>query len=325
MPSQLMTRLLNDRADVRKDIDALTTTVEERAATGGDTHLTDVEVEVMKRADELAADLDAQIEALAVREEREAKAAALALKVMEAVDPKAGLEQRVAPAGGARVKAEPTVYNERSRNSWVLDTLLNTRGLVGWGGLNTSTNQDEAAERLQRYAKEMEVEQRTDMPLHSTLLERDNISTDFASLVPPQFLLAEYAALLRAGRPTANLVAGMGLPGVGMTLTIPRATAGTTVSTQATQGTNPTTTNMTVTDLTIPVNSFTGRAVLSRQAVERGGVDLDRLTFADLAPTPPAIWTNRSCSAPAPPATPPAWPPPAPSSRCRSRPPPAST
>jgi HK97 family phage major capsid protein len=282
MPSQLMTRLLGERADVRKDIDALTATVEERAAAGGDTHLTDVENEVMKRADELAGDLDAQIEALAVREEREAKAAALALKVLEAVDPKAGVEQRVA-AGGARVKNEPTVYHERSRNSWVLDSLLNTRGLVGWGGLNTTTNQEEAADRLQRYTKEMEVEQRADLPLHSTLLQRDNVSTDFASLVPPQFLLAEYAALLRAGRPTANLVAGMGLPGVGMTLTIPRATAGTTVSTQATQGTNPTTTNMTVTDLTIPVNSFTGRAVLSRQAVERGGVDLDRLTFADLA------------------------------------------
>ena len=284
MPSQLMTRLLNDRADVRKDIDALTATVEERAAADGDTHLTEVEEGVMKRADELAADLDAQIQALAVREEREAKAAALALKVLEAAgDPKAGLEQRVQPAGGARIKSEPIVYNERSRNSWVLDTLLNTRGLVGWGGLNTATTQDEAADRLQRYAKELEVEQRAEVPLHSTLLQRDNTTTDFASLVPPQFLLAEYAALLRAGRPAANLVAGMGLPGIGMTLTIPRATAGTTVSTQATQGTNPTTTNMTVADLTIPVNSFTGRAVLSRQAVERGGVDLDRLTFADLA------------------------------------------
>lgn len=284
MPSQLMARLLEQRADVRKDIDNLTQTVEERAATGGDTHLTDVETEVMKRADELAVDLDAQIEALQVREEREAKAATLALKVLQATgDPKVTGEQRVAATGGGRVKSEPTTYNERSRNSWVLDTLLCTRGLVGWGGLNTTTNIDDARDRLARYAKEAETEERADLPLNGTLLNRDNVTADFASLVPPQFLLAEYAALLRAGRPTANLVAGMGLPGVGMTLTIPRATAGTTVSTQATQTTLPTTTNMTVTDLTIPVNSFQGRAVLSRQAVERGGVDLDRLTFQDLA------------------------------------------
>jgi HK97 family phage major capsid protein len=284
-----MARLLEQRADVRKDIDTLTATVEERAAVpGGDTHLTEPEAAVMERADKLAQDLDAQIQSLAVREEREAKAAALALKVMESAGADPKLEQRVGDqkleqrSGGAQVRTEPTVYGERSKNSWVLDTLLNAQGLSGFGGLNTYTNRDEAAERLQRYRKEMEVEER-EVPLHSTLLQRDNITTDFASLVPPQFLLTEYAALLRAGRPTANLVGGMGLPGIGMVLTIPRATAGTTVSTQATQGTNPTTTNMTVTDLSIPVNGFTGRAVLSRQAVERGGVDLDRITFQDLA------------------------------------------
>lgn len=279
--SALLQRLLAQRSELSTNLANLTTIVEERAAGGGDDHLTEAEAKNMADSEALAKDLDERIAHLTALEQREAAAAAIAVAAV----PSQGVEQRAtAPiTGGARVRNEPTVYNERSENSWVLDSLLQARGLMGFGGLNIDTNAQDAASRLQRYTRESEVDERAALPLHNTLLERDNTTTDFASLVPPQFLLNEYAALLRAGRPTANLVAGRGLPGRGMTLTIPRATAGTTVSTQATQGTNPTTTNMAVGDLSIPINSFVGRAVLSRQAVERGGVDLDRLTFADLA------------------------------------------
>lgn len=280
MPSKLLERLTTQRSELTTEIKNLETQVEERAAGGGDDHLTDAEQKTMTDGDALAAELDERIASMTAREEREAAAGALATRIAGLQ----GLEQRGdRPTGGAKIKSEPLTYNERGRNSWVLDNLLLARNLSGMGGLNTSATREDAAERLQRYGKEFEVEQREAPPFNSTLLERDNVTGDFASLVPPQYLLGEYAALLRAGRPTANLVAGMGLPGTGMTMAIPRATAGTTVSTQATQGTNPTTTNMAVSDLTIPVNSFTGRAVLSRQSVERGGVDLDRLTFADLA------------------------------------------
>lgn len=274
--SALLDRLIAQRSKISDDLKTLVSTVEERAASGGDDHLTDAEQKNMADADALAKELDERIAGLTALEQREAAAAAIAVSVL----PSQGVEQRA--IGGARVTNEPTTYDENGRNSWVLDSLLLSRGLSGFGGLNSGTNADEAVQRRERYAQELEVEHRS-IPFHTTLIQRDATTTSYASLVPPQYLLNEYAALLRAGRPFANLCNGMGLPDAGMTMTIPRATAGTTVSTQATQNAAPTTTDMTVTDLVIPVNSFTGRAVLSRQSVERGGVNLDRLTFADLA------------------------------------------
>lgn len=283
MPSALLQRLIAERQEVADQIATLDTEVEQRIAAAEDDterHVTDDEHAQLRQLDERAVGLDERIAEVEAREAREAAAAEVATRVLPGTD---GVEQR---AGGARVGAEPTVYGPHSRNSWVLDQFLiqqRTQSFGGFGGLNLATTVDEAEQRLDRYRTELAVERRT-APLVASMVEtRDATTTSYAGLVPPQYLLNEYAALLRAGRPTANAAMGMGMPDTGMSLIIPRATAGTTVSTQATQNTAPTTTDMTVTDLTVPINSFQGRAVLSRQAMERGGVDLDRLTFADLA------------------------------------------
>lgn len=265
MSSKLLARLVADRAEVSKAITGLVGNVEERAASEGDDRLTEAEQANMVELERQASDLDARIQALAAIEKREADAAALALTIggTATVERSAATGKPV-----VRVKDEPLTYHERGAHSWVVDVLVTQNMVQGLGGID----RQEAADRLQRHREEM-----------AEVLERDSTTATFAGLVPPQYLLSEFAPNLRAGRPFANICNSRPLPPTGMSMVIPRATAATTVSTQATQNTNPTTTDMAITDLSVPVISFTGRGVISRQSMERGGVNLDRVVFDDLA------------------------------------------
>lgn len=258
--SALRDRLIAQRQAISDDLATILATVEQRAAESGDDKLTDAEAKNMTDSEALAKELDERIAVLTTMEQREAAAAAMALTVT----PAAQTEQR---AGGAKVTSEPLTYHERAEFSWVRDTIV-AQGLMS--GLPGATRTD-ALDRLDRHAHEVAVEL------------RDTTTTSYAGLVPPLYLVNEFAPVLRAGRPFANLCNGMPLPPTGMTAFIPRATAGGTVSTQATQNTAPTTTDMAFSDLSVPIISFQGRGVLSRQAVERAAIDLDRITFQDLA------------------------------------------
>lgn len=101
-------------------------------------------------------------------------------------------------------------------------------------------------------------------------------------LVPPQYLVADYAEIARAGRPIANIVQHRALPASGMTLTIPRGTTGVATGVQAAQNTNVTEQDPAVTDLTVPVVTVSGQVNPSRQSIERG-VDIDEILWNDLA------------------------------------------
>lgn len=263
MGSKLLAGLIEQRAKVSADITALVDVVQERAATSGDDHLTEAEQANQAALEERAKELDDRIKHLAELEEREAAAAALAVKVAGGK-----VEERNAASGGARVTSEPVTYHERAGHSWVADVLVTRMGMAGIGGIDRVA----AEKRLERHQAET-----------AEILERDSTTATFGGLVPPQYLLADFAPNLRAGRPFANLCNSRPLPTVGMSVVIPRATAGTTVSTQATQNTLPTTTDMAITDLTVAINSFQGRGVISRQSLERGGVEIDRILFEDLA------------------------------------------
>jgi len=272
MPSALLARLLAERAQVTTDTNGLTERAETRiaaavAAAGDgdqpDTRLTETEAAELRALQDRAAELDERIGELNAVEEREAAAAEVALRVAG----RPSVEQSLAggtPQGGAVVRSEPEVYGPHSRASWVLDAAMAAGMFAGRAGAV-----DGYQERQARYAQELET--------------RDTTTAAYASLIPPQYLLDMFARILRAGRPFADAIMGMGLPGVGMSMIIPRMTAGMTVATQATQNTAPSTTDVAVTDLSVPVNTFQGRGVLSRQSVERGAINLDQLTFQDLA------------------------------------------
>lgn len=115
----------------------------------------------------------------------------------------------------------------------------------------------EARERIQRSQAEAKAEYRS-------------TSGAFGGLVVPQYLTSQFAPVLRAGRPFLNAVSSLPLPGDGMTITIPRGSTGTAVGAQETQNTAVTNTTYAESDLVVPVRTYAGQQVVSRQSIDRG-------------------------------------------------------
>ena len=137
--------------------------------------------------------------------------------------------------------------------------------------------QDPAAQqRLSRHARETEVDGLAGP-------QQRAIGTGAVSgLVPPQYLVEQFAELARAGRPVANAVTALPLPPDGMTVNISRITTGTSAASQASENAGVSETNADDTLLSPPVVTIAGQQTVSRQAVERGTITEEVLT-ADLA------------------------------------------
>ena len=103
----------------------------------------------------------------------------------------------------------------------------------------------------------------------------------FGGLVVPQYLTELFAPNLESGRPFLSSVTNLPLPEAGMNLTIPRGTTSTSVAAQATENTAVSNTTFANTDLVVPVRTFSGQQVVSRQAVERG-TGIASILLADL-------------------------------------------
>jgi len=101
-------------------------------------------------------------------------------------------------------------------------------------------------------------------------------------LVIPQFLVEDFAAVARAGRPFANFVGSRPLPPEGMTLNVPRGNTGTIVGSQATQNTAATSQDYGVVDIQVPVVTIAGQQDMSRQSIDRGR-NSDNEIMEDLA------------------------------------------
>jgi HK97 family phage major capsid protein len=183
------------------------------------------------------------------------------------------LAREVAPTGNrpaydqvARVGQEARTYTRetaRSGRSWFTDSYR-----------SQYKNDRNATERLERYAREVEVE--------GEMSERAVTTGSFAGLVVPQYLVDLAAPVLRAGRPLADIVNGHELPAEGMNLVIPRGTTGASVAAQTAENTGVSNTDVVWADLTVPVRTISGRQEVSRQSMERGG-NTDEILYLDLA------------------------------------------
>ncbi len=129
-----------------------------------------------------------------------------------------------------------------------------------------------ASERLTRHAQE-----------HGIEVSRDLASTDVASFMPPTYLSEQYAEYARAGRPIANVCARFPLPPHGQSVVVPRITTGTATAVQTAENAPVQETNMDDTTLTVPVVTIAGQQDISRQLIERGSPEMDRVIFGDLA------------------------------------------
>jgi HK97 family phage major capsid protein len=154
----------------------------------------------------------------------------------------------------------------------------------------------EAAYRLARHGKEMEIEAR-DKPRSAVaatlrsiqarlgIEERTGLTTSVGSggtFLPPDYLLDEYIALPRPERVLMDVVRQQNLPKGPMTIEIPKITAGTAVTSQGTQNTAVTETDLTDAYVAASVNTIAGQQTVSLQAIEQSSVPFDEIVFADL-------------------------------------------
>jgi HK97 family phage major capsid protein len=121
-----------------------------------------------------------------------------------------------------------------------------------------------------RFDRDSEASNRLARARDEALAEYRSTTGNFGGLVVPQYLTAQFAPVLVSGRPFLSNVSQVALPADGMNLTIPRGATGTSVSAQETQNTGVTNQTYTTSDLVVPVRTFAGQQVVSRQSIDRG-------------------------------------------------------
>jgi HK97 family phage major capsid protein len=158
-----------------------------------------------------------------------------------------------------RVGSEPATYQPGGEASFFTDVVRARR-----------FDDPRAQERLARHAQE------------TALTETRDIGTGaVVGLVPPQYLIEQYAAKQRAMRPFADRVTRLPLPETGMSVEISRITTGSAVAAQSSENSAVQETDIDDTLLTVPVVTVAGMQDVSYQALERG-VLVDEIVFADL-------------------------------------------
>jgi HK97 family phage major capsid protein len=200
-----------------------------------------------------------------------------------------------APGRQARAQVvEPLTYNPHSRNSYFLDLA------------RSQVNGDlDARERLQRHAREMDVEvprrdrareARARQQLHGIpgLSDEDREAafeqrvnpnrTDGQGgyFVPPVYLTDQYADLPRFGRTAANLAQGFDLPGGTDSINIPKVSTGTATAVQASDAASVSSTDLTDSIATAPVRTIAGQQDVALQLLDQSPIAFDQVIFQDL-------------------------------------------
>ena len=242
--------LLTDRAARQADIDSVISAVEAH----GDGNLSDDETTRLNEARAAVAEVDGQLaEAHGQIDGMEADTTR-----RQAATDMAERFGGTTETPEARVTSEPDIYRRGGDASFFRD-LLNQ-------GTNPGAN-----ERLLRHQA------------HASGPEARAVeSSELAGLVPPAYLLDEFAPIARAGRPLLEIVRGEDLPPQGMVLNVPHGTTGTVVASQTGQNQSVTSQDYAATDLPVPVRTVSGRQEVSRQSLDRG-YNVDSIIMADLA------------------------------------------
>lgn len=244
-------------------------------------NLTEEETTEFRRLTDEIKELDERIAELLGAEQREQAAADMA----------AGISRAGGVGGNIITKREPMMYDREKRSTSYFTDL----------GLAMVGNNHEARARLDRHRQEMDVEMpkrdarmqaEFDRALESlsdgdrrAAIERralsrvDGAGGDF---VPPLWLMDEYAALARAGRPFLELVRTIPLPAGTDTINIPLITGGSTVAAQTADNAAVSSTDMTTSFATAPVRTLAGQQDIALQFMEQSPMPFDEIVFADL-------------------------------------------
>lgn len=170
--------------------------------------------------------------------------------------------------GRVQVRSEEPVYRRNGDHSFLTDLYAH----------QISRSSSAATERLFRHAAHVADTRIADgMPAEY----RDIVVSDMAGLVPPTYLLDDFADIDRAGRPFLNSMGARDLPPDGVSFTIPRGTTGTAAAMTAEQAAWSEQ-NYSATDYTETVELVTAQQDLSRTLFIRGGGLVDDVLFPDL-------------------------------------------
>lgn len=260
MSNERLTRLIGLQEESRKAREGL---VAKRAAImqvaedEGREDLTETEDTEFRALTAQIADVDGAIEGRNERieeladEDKRAGNAAGALRRAQL------LESRIS------VTNESRTYEKGNGRSYLMDLA------------NAQINHDpDAQSRLQRHAMEVATE-----PEYRDLTRTDGAGGYF---VPPAWLMADYIALARAGRPTANLVTNMPLPPGTDSINIPKISTGVTTAIQTADNQSVSETDLADTSVSAGVKTIAGQQDVAIQALEQSPVNFDQIIFADL-------------------------------------------
>ncbi|MER6064834.1 phage major capsid protein [Streptomyces sp. NPDC001792] len=281
MSKTLIQGLIERRAERKTELDGLLTTAQnekrEKLTEDEQTRFDALEQEI-REIDERMRELDEQ-------QKRDDQAAEMAKRY---------------GVGRVEVVSEPKTYAKEARHSYFLDLAraeLN-RG-DGDGGPAA------ARERLQRHAKEIEVELPrrlaardaaadqgirslegvSDRVAESAFERRTNPNrTDGQGgyFVPPLWMVDEYIDLPRFGRTIANSVRNLTLPSGTDSINLPKVATGTATGVQTADAAAVTSQDLTDTSVSAPVRTIAGQQDVALQLLDQSPVAFDEVVFADL-------------------------------------------
>jgi HK97 family phage major capsid protein len=193
-------------------------------------------------------------------------------------DPPAAKSARAFQRAGlplAYVNRENGVYSEHGDHSYFRD-LVSFR--VHGDGSALTRLQTHAQETENRIARNEYVNEKISQE------QRDLSRTDGSGgyFVPPAWLMDEYVALARAGRPTANAVRNLPLPSGTDSLNLPKISTGTTTAIQTADNQSVSETDLADTSVSAGVKTIAGQQDVALQALEQSPVAFDQIIFGDL-------------------------------------------
>ena len=100
---------------------------------------------------------------------------------------------------------------------------------------------------------------------------------------PPAWYIADFIALARAGRVTADLCQKQTLPSGVSSINLPKVASGATAAVQQTQNSALSDTAMTTTSVSSGITTIGGKQIISMQLLQQSGIPFDQVILQDLA------------------------------------------
>ncbi|GAC1373726.1 MAG: hypothetical protein NVSMB4_00600 [Acidimicrobiales bacterium] len=222
--------------------------------------------EEQTRYDDLSAKRSAAEAEMAPVEERVTELRAAAVREQAAAATRAAAGDTTDTV--VRVTSEPAIYRRGNITKSYFRDLAHAQ-IFG---------DSAAADDLRRHTRQV-----LDSPEYRALGNTNASLGSGGEFAPPAYLIADWIALARAGRVTADLLNHMDVPPGKSSVNLPKILTGTTVALQTTQNTALSQTDLTTAYVTTGFSTVGGKQVVSQQLLDQSEIDFDAVITGDLA------------------------------------------